>query len=182
MDVPLPGYVMSAMLFGKLPAHGDFVSRGIVPDVRDQWDVNLSTSIAAARGEAFDAHYGTAPPWRFIRPEVNRWLAGAIALSMDSAGRRFPIVGGVFIDTPSSAESIAAQCEVALFSALGEGWTADQLAAALANIAATETLDIDAGTGLWWVDGGADVGIASLTGPLPPTLISAMLDVMEMAG
>ena len=173
---------MTAMLFGKLPAHGDFVSRGIAPDVRDQWDVELSTSLAAARGDAFEAHYGAAPPWRFVRPEGEGWLAGAIALSMDSAGRRFPIVGGVFIDSLSPAENITAQCEEALFSALGEGWNADMLNTALAGIAATGTSDIDAGSGLWWVDGGADVGIAPLSGPLPPTLISAMLGVVEMAG
>ena len=182
MDIPLPGYVMIAMLFGKLPAHGDFVSRGIAPDVRDTWDVELSTSLAAARGESFDAHYSAAPPWRFIRPEGEGWLAGAIALSMDSAGRRFPIVGGVYIDTQSAAQSIAAQCEDALFSALGEGWNADALNSALSAIANTDTSDIDAGSGLWWVDGGVDVGIAPLSGPLPPTLILAMLNVMEMAG
>jgi type VI secretion system ImpM family protein len=173
---------MTAMLFGKLPAHGDFVSRGIAPDVRDRWDVELSTSLAAARGESFDAHYGAAPPWRFVRPEGEGWLAGAIALSMDSAGRRFPIVGGVFIDTLSLAESTGAGCEAALFSALGEGWNADTLNVALAGIAVTDTSDIDAGSGLWWVDGGGDIGIAPLSGPLPPTLISAMLGVMEIAG
>jgi type VI secretion system protein ImpM len=173
---------MKAMLFGKLPAHGDFVSRGISAEARDTWDIALSKSLDAARGASFEANYGSAPPWRFIRPDGKGWLAGAIALSMDSAGRRFPIVAGVSVDALVIAEAIASECEAALFSALSASWDADALAAALGRLTASQTSDVGVGTGLWWVDGGADVGIVPLNGPLPPTLISVMLGAKEMAG
>ncbi len=55
-------------LFGKLPGHGDFVSRGVPGGLRDRLDQWLSDWLAAARAEhgaAFVAAYEAAAPWLF---------------------------------------------------------------------------------------------------------------------
>ena len=86
--------------FGKLPAHGDFVVRGLGPAQRQAWDSWASNSLSAAGhalGEAFDALFDVAPPWRFVfgpGPFGHGWRAGALAPSIDRAGRRFPIILG----------------------------------------------------------------------------------------
>ncbi|MCC2975704.1 type VI secretion system-associated protein TagF [Sphingomonas sp. PL-96] len=111
---------MSALLFGKLPAHGDFVARGLAFDMRDALDGWLSASLLDARdayGAAFEERFDAAVPWQCEGDGV----AGAIAASQDAAGRRFPLLllcGG----------RDPAQCEDLLYAAIGEGWTADRLA------------------------------------------------------
>ncbi|MEE4207110.1 MAG: type VI secretion system-associated protein TagF [Erythrobacter sp.] len=78
-------------LVGKLPAHGDFVSRGVTHAARDLIDHWLSDWMTAARsalGEAFEERYGEAGPWLFEGPTV-RLLA---LPSIDKAGRLFPLL------------------------------------------------------------------------------------------
>ena len=156
-------------LFGKLPAHGDFVARGLSPSEAEAWDTGLSSSLAAARdayGDTFPDRYAAAPPWRFCRGGE----AGAIAPSVDRAGRRFPIVVGV----RGGDAGDAAACEDAIFEGLASGADADALLASLGVPAAAANHPGD-----WWVDGGAEAGIAALTGPLPRGLLTAMLAVVE---
>ncbi|HYD46690.1 MAG TPA: type VI secretion system-associated protein TagF, partial [Phenylobacterium sp.] len=72
MVLPLPGDAVTGRriwLFGKLPSHGDFVARGLDTGTRAAWDAWLSEGVGGARaalGEAFDAAYEIAPPWRFV--------------------------------------------------------------------------------------------------------------------
>ena len=70
----LPGKAVTAMVFGKLPAHGDFVARGIAPDVQAEIDSWLAQEMARARtvhGAAFERLFDHAPVWRFS------WAQGA---------------------------------------------------------------------------------------------------------
>lgn len=114
---------MSAQLFGKLPAHGDFVARGLSFEAREALDAWLSASMLDARdayGDSFDDRFDAAPPWQC----AGEGVAGAIAASQDSVGRRFPVLllcAGTVDD--------GARCEELLYAAIGQGWNADRLAA-----------------------------------------------------
>lgn len=115
---------MSAWVFGKLPAHGDFVARGMDAADRDALDAWLSGSLLAARdlyGEDFADRFDAAQPWR----AAGEGVAGAVAASQDSAGRRFPVV--LLCDGHAHD---AADCETLLYDAITQGWSVDRLAEA----------------------------------------------------
>lgn len=109
---------MSALVFGKLPAHGDFVSRGLTAELRTRLDAWLSAAMVEARAAYadFDDRFDRATPWRAEGDGVS----GAIAASQDGAGRRFPLL--------VLARGDAARCEDLLYAAIGESWTVDRLA------------------------------------------------------
>ncbi len=170
------------MIFGKLPTHGDFVSRGLSAEERDVWDVALSASLQHAKeekGDAFATLYASAPPWRFLREEGASWLAGSIVPSMDSAGRLFPLVTGRSVGSVEEGAVATNHCESAVFSAFEARWTVDQLAEALSAPMQSEEDTVEAEPNCWWVDGGKQAGIAPLVGSMPAGLILAMLHVAE---
>ena len=161
---------VTAWLFGKLPTHGDFVARGLAPALRDRIDGWLSDEMARARrdhGEAFEDRYDAAPPWRF----VDGAEGGVICASIDSAGRRFPILAGLTAGSDAQSSSAAAMSEAAIFRAFAESRNADGLAALLAE-AELEGGEPPLQAG-WWVDGGDDF----LPGRWPDGLMSRMLSV-----
>lgn len=151
---------VSAMLFGKLPAHGDFIARGVGAGERDTLDAWLSDSMAdaAAYYEDFEARYDAAPPWRHAGPAGG----GAICASVDAAGRRFPLLllGG---------EGEA--CEGLLYRALSEGWDADRLYAEAGALPPPTPAD----SAHWWTEGSDPFPPARREGERPPALIAAML-------
>ena len=121
MVVPLPGVAVSgggtAWVFGKLPAHGDFVARGIDARERAALDDWLSASMLAARdvyGAVFAARFDAAQPWR----AEGAGVTGALAASQDAAGRRFPLL---LLAADGDAEAL-------LYAAITEGWSVDRLA------------------------------------------------------
>ena len=173
--------MIEARLFGKLPAHGDFVTRGLGAADRDALDLWLSDSLSQARdllGDDFVDHYDVAPPWRFVAPEgpngSGAWVAGAIAPSIDSAGRRFPILIALTGLSDDRAPGAAEACEGLLYEALGGGWTADAL------FAAARALPAEAGEEIveeafWWTLGGDEFDPVSLSGARPYNLFRTML-------
>ena len=83
-------------LFGKLPAHGDFIHRNLPTDFINPWDEWLQHFIASTQqqmGEAWLDIYLTSPIWRFVfSPGVidqHSW-AGIVMPSVDRVGRYFP--------------------------------------------------------------------------------------------
>src|ERR1700744_5108989 len=87
-------------LFGKLPAHGDFVSRGLTAPEVEAWDGWASQAMEALRdaSPAFEQAHDATPPWRFVAGPSRLgpgWRAGALAPSIDAVGRRFVVVLGV---------------------------------------------------------------------------------------
>lgn len=161
---------LTAWLFGKLPSHGDFIARGLSPDLRERIDLWLSDEMAKARadyGEAFEERYDAAPPWRFVDGNEG----GVICASIDSAGRRFPILAGLKVAGEAQVSAAAAASEAAIFRAFEDGSNADGLAALLAE-SEVEVGDPPFQAG-WWVDGGGDF----LPGRWPDGLISRMLAV-----
>ena len=154
--------VGTARLYGKLPAHGDFVSRGFSRAEAEACDAWLSASLAdahAAHGAGFAARYDGALPWRY----AGAGRQGALTPSQDAAGRRFPL----YLDVKTG---LAAKVEELLYRAIAERWTADAL------IAAAEALSDEAEPTdgeRWWLDGGD----AALSGSCPPDLLTRMLAV-----
>ena len=122
---------LTRWLFGKLPAHGDFLSRGLDFGLRDALDHWLTGEIEAARdrlGASFDDRWFTAPAWNFVDCDgCGQWSGGALCASLDSAGRKFPVILAAPAADAHGAGEIAAGCLGSLYSALSQRWEADQL-------------------------------------------------------
>ena len=121
------------MVIGKLPFHGDFVARGVTGRERDLLDKWLATSMAIASeqlGEKFDEAFDAAPPWRFAWDE-DGWTAGALVPSVDSSGRRFPLLVALRNLREGQVEIASTLCEEAASEAIALRWNADELAKAV---------------------------------------------------
>jgi type VI secretion system protein ImpM len=82
--------------FGKLPARGDFIRRGLPQPFVDAWDGWLAAGIAASRaalGDAWLPAFLEAPAWCFaLAPGIaGPGIAGIMVPSVDRAGRYFPL-------------------------------------------------------------------------------------------
>ena len=87
---------MTIGIYGKLPAHGDFIDRRLSHEFRATWDTWLRRCIAVSReqlGEHWLSTYLTSPAWRFCFTsgviDKHVW-AGVMIPSVDSIGRYFP--------------------------------------------------------------------------------------------
>lgn len=164
---------MRIVLFGKLPSHGDFVARNLGAEARAAWDGWLSEGMAGARaalGEAFDAAYETAPPWRFVTgpgPFGETWRAGTLTPSVDAVGRRFPVVLAVEDlaedEVRQAGAVLAAAMDDAIRDAFEGLFTADAtVQAAGARAAAIASADVIEGPA-WWTEGGERLSVAGAT-------------------
>ena len=168
-----------AWLVGKIPAHGDFISRGLERATHTLLDDWLSVEVARGRERFadFDTRYVQAPPWYFVDCDgAGAWSGGALCLSVDKVGRRFPIL----VAAPASGADTARETALAalelVFTTFGEGWDADQLALALGSIV------VDCGSGpeptqsVWAIE--ADDGTRiEMTGRFPDGLVERMLEL-----
>jgi type VI secretion system protein ImpM len=180
VDVPLPDPAVTAWLFGKLPAHGDFVARGLVPaerQVLDDWLSAEMTAVREALAESFTYRYDAAPPWCFVAEEVSGWRGGAVAPSVDSAGRRFPVLLSGSGANPAAAAGVAEGCEELIYRAFAERWDADRTYAALCTLQPPARADRCG----WWTLGNAEFAPAELSGVRPSGLLAAMLTPAEEA-
>lgn len=123
--------------FGKMPAHGDFVSRGLSPGLVSHWDDWLGRGLAASMETLHTRwldHYLSGPIWRFALAagliSEEAWL-GVMLPSVDRVGRYFPLTGFGALDADRSlwATAIAA-----------EQWH-DALERALLNALEQDTVD-----------------------------------------
>jgi type VI secretion system protein ImpM len=90
--------------FGKIPSHGDFITRELPRAFLDVWDRWLQECIAASKsqlGERWLDVYLTSPIWRFaVAPGVcgaSAW-AGVLMPSVDRVGRYFPLTIATALD------------------------------------------------------------------------------------
>ncbi|ROS00039.1 type VI secretion system protein ImpM [Sinobacterium caligoides] len=87
---------MTTGIYGKLPAHGDFIDRRLSHEFRTSWDCWLRRCIAVSReqlGEHWLPSYLNSPVWRFCLSSgvIDRHVwAGIVIPSVDSIGRYFP--------------------------------------------------------------------------------------------
>ncbi len=164
----------SAFLFGKLPAHGDFIRRGIGEDVAGELDDWLSASLGdAAAIEDFDDLYASAPAWRFIADFGQKTMCGVIAPSVDRVGRQFPILAGV--EAPYEAGLAIDACEALLYDAFGTGMAADGLIAALEDFPGGGEGGEASPRG-WFLEDENKVIITRLDGNRPPRLVRRMVE------
>ncbi len=172
-----------AWLFGKLPAHGDFIGRGLSPEMREQLDLWLSADLARARARFgdFDERYRLAPPWAFTDCDpAGAWSGGALCLSVDAVGRRFPIVVAVPAAGSGEAEAVANAAMEMVFSALGEGWDAVRLHDALGAIApnGSTVAEVTPDQPGWFIAAEDGTRIEA-PGRYPDGLIERMMELVE---
>ena len=105
-----------AGVYGKLPAHGDFIQRNLPSAFVRQWDVWLQHFVAGAKekiGADWLDVYLTSPIWRFALShgviDEGRW-AGILMPSVDQVGRYFPFTIAVRLpDDQNPMEFMALQ-------------------------------------------------------------------------
>jgi type VI secretion system protein ImpM len=79
--------------YGKIPARGDFVSRGLANSFLSTWDQWLQSALLASKeqlGDQWLDFYLTSPIWHFVLSagicDQNVW-AGILMPSVDKVGR-----------------------------------------------------------------------------------------------
>lgn len=115
-------------IFGKLPAHGDFIHRNLSTKVINVWDGWLQTFVGSTQERLADAWldvYLTSPIWRFCLAEgvvdEHAW-AGILLPSVDRVGRYFPF---------SVMRPLAQGTSISAFISSQEAWFASLETAAL---------------------------------------------------
>lgn len=99
-------------LFGKLPAHGDFIYRDLPTNFINAWDSWLQGFVGSSQeqiGEAWLDIYLTSPIWRFAFSEgvIDQYnWAGILLPSVDRVGRYFPFSIATRLPATSNAMEI----------------------------------------------------------------------------
>lgn len=154
----MPGGTVSAGpsgagLFGKLPAHGDFVARGD-PALVGWFEGWLTQGLGrlAGKHESLDALLARAPVWRFAVRREGEAVAGALIPSRDGVGRLFPLL---LFTTCDTADALALADAIAGLP-FDMATTADEAIGAVAGAMPAEAIDDDAwpGADRWRSDAG----------------------------
>lgn len=143
-------------LFGKLPAHGDFVSRGLSPALCDGLDRMLQAALGSSLAEGATRHSleHSAIGFSFhLRPGTvaETGFFGCVVPSCDRVGRFFPLCVG--IETPGPGREAIGRHPLAwpslplavrvcqtLYGQQAAGSSADAILAALPDPAAWDSL------------------------------------------
>jgi len=103
--------------YGKLPSHGDFISRNLPRTFIDPWDNWLQTVITASQeqlGEQWLDFFLVSPVWRFILSDGNcgesAWI-GIIIPSVDRVGRYFPLTIASHINVSVKPIALIDECQ-----------------------------------------------------------------------
>lgn len=158
-------------VYGKLPAHGDFVRRELPLSFIQPWDEWLQAGLGAARdalGSEFDATCATAPPWRFRLPAGacgSCAVVGVLLPSRDSVGRTFPLTLAALIrdDEPMPNAHWYAELEQAGIAGRDQDSNVEALLATLPSVnARAPSLADDIPAVGWWRRDGSHWSLASL--------------------
>lgn len=160
MPVRLLSEAPRAALFGKLPAHGDFVRRGDPELVQtlDGWLTAEVDRFAMSAGYELDERLSELPTWCFRLPGD---ISGALAASRDKVGRLYPVIATADAQ-PGGAQRIAEL----LTEARDHGLDADETRARLIVIASDAADDATAEEEGWW-RASDPAARASATDPMP---------------
>jgi type VI secretion system protein ImpM len=166
----------SVCWWGKLPARGDFVGRGLPPRWRSDWDDWLQRGIALATttldGAGVRERLGSFAPWRYqALPASGETWAGIIVPSHDRVGRAFPLTLAERLGATVSPGESAARL-ASLLGAAAEG--PEALDAAIAALPPHGEHPSEAAepwaprpASLWWPLAAAD-GVAPRMASWPP--------------
>ncbi|PID43912.1 MAG: type VI secretion system-associated protein TagF [Gammaproteobacteria bacterium] len=128
-------------IYGKLPAHGDFIQHNLDPIFVSVWDNWLQKSLLASQ-EDLQEHwldlYLIGPIWRFTLSrgviDEDRCWTGIMVPSVDKAGRYYPLTVAaelpgntaisVFMNT---AGTWFTEVENIVIEAMEAGWTLDEI-------------------------------------------------------
>ncbi len=105
----MPDLLPLTGLYGKVPAHGDFVRRGLPSSFVTPWDDWLQAAMSRARaalGPRWEEAWDAAPAWRFALPAGACGpdaVAGVMLPSVDTVGRRFPITLAALLPMAAAA-------------------------------------------------------------------------------
>jgi type VI secretion system protein ImpM len=171
--------------WGKLPARGDFVGRGLPPRWRNDWDGWLQRGLALAAttldGAALRERLAGFAPWRYLaRPGSGETWCGIMVASHDRVGRAFPLTLAERLAAPASPGDIAARL-ASLLDAAQEGPEALEAAiAALPPPPEPETPPAEAWppqpSSLWWPLAAAqDVTPLAASWPPEPELLLRLI-------
>ena len=164
-------------MFGKLPALGDFVSRGLDFAHRDAIDHWLTAEMEAAYArfpDDFEDRYFAAPAWCFVDcDEDGLWSGGALCASVDKAGRKFPVMAAAPAADHGEAVALAGGCLEVLHGAFAQGLDADGLQASAITPA---ELPWQA-NGAAWALVGEDGPALVLPGRYPQGIVTTMMEL-----
>jgi type VI secretion system ImpM family protein len=168
--------------FGKIPAHGDFVTRNVADEFLDTWDPWLQRALARSKerlGDSWLDIYLTSPIWRFVLPGGVCGRGGHVGIlvpSVDRVGRYFPLTFVTAVDgdvnpfhAAAAAEAWFAAAESLALTVLNSPHLdADELAGLLQQVggvavrssAAEKALALDSGRRAHWCTGLSAVEIA----------------------
>lgn len=176
--------------YGKLPARGDFVGRGLPPRWRKEWDAWLQSGLALAapmlEGAALRERLGAFAPWRYLAlPAPGEVWCGIFVASQDRVGRAFPLTLAERCTAPESPHDIAARL-AALLDAAGQG--PDALEAAIAALPPPSGQSFESApawppppASLWWRLAAADdVAPRAAAWPPEPGLLLELLDIQPI--
>ena len=182
MVKPPPGRVC---WYGKLPARGDFVGRGLPARWRSDWDAWLQRGIALAATTLDDSalreRLSAFAPWRYLAlPAAGEIWCGIIVPSQDRVGRVFPLTLAERFAAPASPQECAARL-ASLLDAAAQGPEALEAAiAALPPRSAHEFKPAQAWparpASLWWPLAAAHEAIPRAAAwPPEPALLPELL-------
>jgi type VI secretion system protein ImpM len=173
--------------YGKLPARGDFVGRGLPPRWRNDWDGWLQRGLALAAtmldDHALRERLRTFAPWRYLAlPARGEFWCGIIVASHDRVGRAFPLTLAERFAAPASPNESAARL-ASLLDAAAEG--PEALEAAIAALPPRSEQQTQAAeswppqpASLWWPLAAAhDVAPRASAWPPEPALLLELLGI-----
>jgi type VI secretion system protein ImpM len=173
--------------YGKLPARGDFVGRGLPARWRSDWDGWLQRGLALAAATLDAAtlreRLGTFAPWRYLAlPAPGEIWCGIITASHDRVGRAFPLTLAERFSAPPSPHENAARL-ASLLDAVTEG--PEALEAAIAALPPRSNQEFKPAeawppepASLWWPLAAAhDVVARPAAWPPEPALLLELLGV-----
>jgi type VI secretion system protein ImpM len=167
--------------FGKLPSHGDFITRRLPPALRSAWETWLDAGLERSRemlGDKWLASYLSSPIWCFAAAKGccgEQPVAGVLMPSLDRVGRYFPLsilatvaAGHSPVEIALGARDWFGRMETVALSSLADGFDFADFEQALTG-EAFPPLDGDAG-GPLEIPAGAEEPFANL-----PLLLGRLL-------
>lgn len=127
-------------IFGKLPAHGDFIDRNLSGEFIQVWDEWMQCILSGSKerlGDGWLDYYLTSRIWRFaLKPGVvdgQSWF-GVVVPSVDSVGRYFPLTMTVPVEGNLNTNNVISDndgwfsaLEALAISALNSQYTVDEI-------------------------------------------------------